>query len=62
MGGGKGHGSFKNPKSKKPSVGGGGGLFLCVASTLGSVSVGRSISRRLRYGLLSQNHDFRSFF
>ena len=40
MGGGKGHGSFKNPKSKKPSVGGGGGLFLCVAGTLGSVLVG----------------------
>ena len=29
MGGGKGHGSFKNPKSKTPSVGGGGAIFMC---------------------------------
>ena len=44
MGGAKGHGSFKNPKSKKPSVGGGGGLLLCVASTL-KMCVGRLVDQ-----------------
>ena len=45
MGGAKGHGSFKNPKSKKPSVGGGGGAtFMCgkyIEDVCGSV--GRSV-------------------
>ena len=40
MGGGKGQGIFNDPNGKKPAVGGGGGLFLCVAGTLGSVLVG----------------------
>ena len=54
-GGGKGRGIFNDPNGTKPA----GGAIFMFGKYIGQC-VGWSVG--LRYGLLSQNHDFCSFF